>query len=54
MLEFFTYMWQTPATIANPATGFSAGYRYEFAMAPATLALKYVDEQANANWYTSL
>ena len=41
--------WQTPATIANPATGFSAGYRYEFAMAPATLALKYVDEQANAN-----
>lgn len=40
--------WQTPATIANPATGFSAGYRYEFAMAPATLALKYVDEQANA------
>lgn len=40
---------QTVATVANPATGFAAGYRYELAMAPATLALKYVDEQANAN-----
>lgn len=38
---------QTPATVANPASGFAAGYRYEFAMAPATLSLKYVDEQAN-------
>ena len=39
---------QTVATVANPGTGFAAGYRYEFAMVPATLALKIVDEQANA------
>ena len=41
--------YQTVATTPNPATGFAAGYRYELAMAPATLALKFVDEQANAN-----
>lgn len=41
--------YQTVATVANPATGFATGYRYELAMAPATLALKYVDEQANQN-----
>jgi hypothetical protein len=41
--------YQTAATVANPATGFATGYRYELSMAPATLALKYVDEQANAN-----
>ena len=40
--------YQSVATVANPATGFTAGNRYEFAMTPATLALKYVDEQANA------
>jgi len=40
---------QTATTVANPASGFAAGYRYELAMAPAVLALKYVDEQANMN-----
>jgi len=41
--------YQVVPTVANPATGFSDGYRYELSMSPATLALKYVDEQANAN-----
>lgn len=38
--------YQTPATVANPATGFSAGYRYELTTTPSTLAVKIVDESA--------
>jgi hypothetical protein len=38
--------YQTPATVASPATGFAAGYRYELTMVPATLAIKIVDEAA--------
>lgn len=41
--------YQTPSSIANPASGFATGYRYTLAMTPATLALKYVDNQANMN-----
>jgi len=45
--------YQTVATVANPAgsyeaSGFATGHRYEFAMVPSTLAIKIVDEQANA------
>jgi hypothetical protein len=40
---------QTAVTIANPGTSFTAGLRYEFETVPKSLALKYVDEQANAN-----
>jgi hypothetical protein len=38
---------QTPTSIANPGTAFTAGLRYQFTSTPSSLAFKYVDEQAN-------